>query len=177
MDAYLKLSVEIRGKRHWIELPESGPVDKVVIDGTEVSFDKENLFADGEMMILVNNRPYRTGVRQSGEELKVMVDGTDYTTVVSDERTESINALIGNRASKRKKAGDIRAPMPGLVVKMLVKEGEKVKRGKGLILVEAMKMENEIKAPVDGVVDKIKVEAGKTVDKNQLLLVIKGDDD
>ncbi len=173
----MKLFVEIRGKRHWIDLPESGLVEKVVIDGSEVSFYREKLFFDGEMLIMLNNQPHRINIQPSGEELKIIVDGSDYTATITDERTETINALIGNRASKQKRAGDIKAPMPGLVVKILVEEGERIKRGRGLILVEAMKMENEIKAPVDGVVDQIKVEAGKTVDKNQLLLVIKGEED
>lgn len=177
MDAHLRLLVEIQGKKHWIDLPESGPVDKVLIDGDVITFNKEDLLTGSEMRILLNNHPYRAEVLQSGEELKVVVDGVNYNANISDERTESINALMGSKASVRKRAGDIRAPMPGLVVKLLVEEGDKIKRGDGLILVEAMKMENEIKSPIDGVVDQVKVEAGKTVDKNQLLLVIKSDDD
>ncbi|PKP26498.1 MAG: acetyl-CoA carboxylase biotin carboxyl carrier protein subunit [Bacteroidetes bacterium HGW-Bacteroidetes-2] len=65
---------------------------------------------------------------------------------------------------------DIKAPMPGLILDVLVKAGDKVKEGDYLLILEAMKMENTLTAPRNGVVKTVSVEKGKTVDKDQLLL-------
>jgi pyruvate carboxylase subunit B len=64
------------------------------------------------------------------------------------------------------------APMPGLILKVEVEVGQAVKAGQGVVVVEAMKMENELKAPADGVVARIEVQPGQTVDKGATLLVL-----
>ncbi|WP_157065557.1 biotin/lipoyl-containing protein, partial [Thermococcus celericrescens] len=66
--------------------------------------------------------------------------------------------------------GAVTAPMPGKILRILVREGEQVKTGQGLVVLEAMKMENEIPAPKDGVVKKILVKEGDTVDTGQALI-------
>jgi biotin carboxyl carrier protein len=66
----------------------------------------------------------------------------------------------------------IKAPMPGLVVKVLAQKNAFVKKGQPLVVVEAMKMENEIPAPVEGVVTEVKVQEKQTVDKDQILAII-----
>jgi len=69
-----------------------------------------------------------------------------------------------------KKVNDIKAPMPGMVLNILVDEGQEVKKGDALIVLEAMKMENILKSPVDGVIKKIAINKGVAVEKNQLLI-------
>ena len=66
----------------------------------------------------------------------------------------------------------ILAPMPGLVLKVEVEVGQAVRAGQGVVVVEAMKMENELKAPADGVVASIAVQPGQTVDKGATLIVL-----
>ena len=68
------------------------------------------------------------------------------------------------------KVSDLKAPMPGLVLDIEVREGEQVKKGDALLILEAMKMENVIKSPSDGVIKKIAVNKGEAVEKNQLIL-------
>ncbi len=68
------------------------------------------------------------------------------------------------REDEMGEGGVVKAMMPGRVVRLLVKKGEKVRKGAGLLILEAMKMENEIQAPVDGTVDEIFVESGSTVE-------------
>ena len=78
---------------------------------------------------------------------------------------------LGIDTKKLAKANNIKAPMPGLILKTLVNEGDAVKSGDPLFILEAMKMENVFKAPDDAVIKKILIKQGDTVDKNQELIV------
>ncbi|HEX8906928.1 MAG TPA: biotin/lipoyl-containing protein, partial [Longimicrobiaceae bacterium] len=84
--------------------------------------------------------------------------------------TRAIREMTGGADSEVEKT--IAAPMPGLVVKIEVEVGQHVKAGQGVIIVEAMKMENELKAPADGVVAKVLVQERQTVDKGATLIVL-----
>ncbi len=64
--------------------------------------------------------------------------------------------------------------MPGLIVKLIASEGDRVKHGQSMVIVEAMKMENEIGTPIDWVIESIRVELGKAVDKGSLMVLFKG---
>ncbi len=69
-----------------------------------------------------------------------------------------------------KKANDIKAPMPGIILSINVKEGQEVKEGETLLILEAMKMENAIGSPKDGVIKSIFIKSGETVEKGELLI-------
>ena len=103
-------------------------------------------------------------------ELVVTVGGTS----VPVKLVEGRRAALAGVATARQKTGPqpVRSPMPGKVVKVLVKEGEAVKAGQGVIVVEAMKMENELKAPRDGTVVQVAVQEGATVEAGQMLATI-----
>ena len=72
--------------------------------------------------------------------------------------------------NNKKRLKDLKAPMPGLVLDIMVKEGEEVTEGQELIVLEAMKMENAIKSPQDGIIDKIQIDKQDKIDKNHTLL-------
>jgi pyruvate carboxylase subunit B len=91
-----------------------------------------------------------------------------------DERTRAIQALTGRKASGPA-GGVVRAPMPGLVVRVEVSEGQQVGAGAPLVVVEAMKMENELRAPRPGRVGKVHVRAGTAVEKGAPLVTLVGD--
>lgn len=88
-----------------------------------------------------------------------------------DERTRAIQALVGRRAGGTG-GGVVRAPMPGLVVRVEVQEGQQVGAGDPLVVVEAMKMENELRAPRAGRVSKIHVQRGATVERGTVLVTL-----
>jgi len=88
-----------------------------------------------------------------------------------DERTRDIQALTSRREG-RPGGGVIRAPMPGLVVRLEVQEGQRVAAGAPLVVVEAMKMENELRAPRAGRVAKIHVKRGATVERGAVLVTL-----
>jgi pyruvate carboxylase subunit B len=89
---------------------------------------------------------------------------------VVDERTRALREMTGGHEVEAELT--VTAPMPGLVVRLEVQLGDRVKAGQGVIIVEAMKMENELKAPGDGVVARIEVEPGQAVEKGSILLVL-----
>lgn len=102
-------------------------------------------------------------------EWGVLVQGTRVDARVVDERTRHIQSLTGGGGGPAA-AVQLKAPMPGLVVRVLVVAGQSVAPGQGLIVLEAMKMENELRAAAAGVVAEIRVVPGVAVDKGQVLV-------
>ena len=91
-----------------------------------------------------------------------------------DERTRQIQALTGRRAGGPA-GGVVRAPMPGLVVRVDVVEGQRVAAGASLVVVEAMKMENELRAPRPGRIAQVHVRPGTAVEKGVPLVTLTGE--
>ena len=123
-----------------------------------------SLIADGASHTLTAHPGERKGRWQ------LTLGGRRFSADAVDERTRAIREMTGSAEDEADK--EIVAPMPGLVVKIEVEVGQAVKAGQGVIIVEAMKMENELKAPADGVVARIEVQPGQTVDKGAVLLVL-----
>src|SRR5690606_4305070 len=98
----------------------------------------------------------------------VHADGGRLEAEVVDERTRAIRALTSASAGPRGPR-PVRAPMPGLVVRILVEAGEHVAAGQGVAIVEAMKMENELKADAPGVVSRVTVQPGQAVEKGAVM--------
>jgi pyruvate carboxylase subunit B len=88
-----------------------------------------------------------------------------------DDRTRQIQALTGARA-KGSGGSVLKAPMPGLVVRIAVSEGQRIAAGTALVVVEAMKMENELRAPREGRVAKIHVKRGAAVERGAILVTL-----
>ena len=101
----------------------------------------------------------------------IHLDGEYFPVRVEDERTRELKKLVEHAGDSRGEESIV-APIPGLIARINVKEGDKVKQGAGMIILEAMKMENEIKADSDGVIQKILIKQGDSVEKNQVLLII-----
>lgn len=99
----------------------------------------------------------------------ITINGTALEVEIKNQR-DILLQQFGLDASKGTLEQEVRAPMPGLVLDVLVSEGQEVQKGAGLLILEAMKMENEIKAPASGIVKKIHVQAGAAVTKKDLLI-------
>lgn len=152
----------------------------------EVSIEVDGVRVDGELTPAALEPLPGTPLRQlrMGErtvvfsmdsprrgEWEVGCRGERWEASVVDERTRHIRSLTGE-GRQRAGAGEVKAPMPGLVLRVLVEPGQRVEAGAGLAVLEAMKMENQIKAPAAGVVAAVRVEAGKAVEKGQVLVVL-----
>ena len=151
----------------------------------DVGIDPEGRPSIGGVPVMADIRqiaPAKYSVLLDGHSLTLMVsesDGTyrvaagtlEYEVGVENERQLLMRKFARPHASGSRKT-EVRAPMPALVVRLEVSEGTKVDAGSGLIVLEAMKMENELKAHAPGTVTSIRVTRGKAVDKGELLMVL-----
>ncbi|MHA7843109.1 MAG: acyl-CoA carboxylase biotin carboxyl carrier protein subunit [Winogradskyella sp.] len=134
------------------------------LDAVETSTNKYH--------ILQNNSSIKANIVSSNFNKKtysVKVNNNTYDVVLNDALDLQIVAL-GFEIGASKKVNDIKAPMPGLILEINVKEAQEVKEDDPLLILEAMKMENVINSPRDGVIKSIKVSQGNTVEKNALLI-------
>jgi pyruvate carboxylase subunit B len=113
---------------------------------------------------------YVVAARQDGE-YHLMLDGRHLSASVESDRDRLLRAYAREGGDAHHRT-EIHAPMPALVVDVEVAVGDEVKPGQGLVILEAMKMENEIKAHQSGTVKEVRVEKGKTVEKGALLILL-----
>jgi biotin carboxyl carrier protein len=150
----------------------------------EVEVDGDRVTVGGRVLTATLSRVPGTPLRQllvDGRSVALAVDpvgrgrwaltrrGERWEAEVVDERTRHIRALTGGAEGARG-PGVLRAPMPGLVVRVLVEAGQSVGQGAGLVVLEAMKMENELKAAASGTVRGVRVKPGEAVEKGQVMV-------
>jgi pyruvate carboxylase subunit B len=109
------------------------------------------------------------GTAEEDSTWDIHLDGVRFNVNVVDERTQTIRAMTGS-ATVAQGPKPVRAPMPGLIVRIQVSEGDNVAAGQGVVIIEAMKMENELKAEAQGSVKKVHVQPGQAVEKVTILL-------
>lgn len=127
---------------------------------------------EGQFHILKNNKSYAAEVLANdlaNRKLTLLINGNKYEINITDEYDELVKKL-GLSVAAGQKVKEVKAPMPGLVLDVMAKIGQSVQKGDGLLILEAMKMENVIKAQGDGIVKLIQIEKGQTVDKGAILV-------
>ena len=146
-------------------------VDVTFVDGEEVIYNLRQL-KPGTYHLLLNQKSFTVEVAESNTANKkhlLRINGKKFDVQLRDRFDDLLHEL-GMDAMTNQKIADLKAPMPGLVVEIPVTEGQEVKKGETLLILEAMKMENTLKATADVIVKKIMVEKGQAVDKNALLI-------
>lgn len=143
----------------------------VNIDGHTYKVNMQTVDGDQVYSLLLDDHSYELFVNRSEYGYDVLVAGERHDVTVEDEYTQRLHKLTG-KARGPKGEAPIKAPMPGMVVAVRASEGDFVKSGQGLVILEAMKMENELRAPWNGTVKQVKVSAGDKVEQGQLLMVI-----
>ena len=143
----------------------------VSVDGKVYEVDFESVSGQPVYSLIVDGRSHESYIYQGDDNWQVLLRGRLYPVVVEDEREKRLRAAAGGSVAE---AGEyhLRAPMPGLVVSVLVTEGQEVKKGQVILILESMKMQNELKSPRDGVIGRIRVKAGETVEQKQTLLSV-----
>jgi len=148
---------------------ELGP-EGIDVDGVAVSADMARVEGTDLRSLLLDGRSHRIlATRREDGRWAIHLRGRRYAAEAVDERTRAIREMAGASAVASGPR-PIRAPMPGLVVKVEVAVGDRVEAGQGVAIVEAMKMENELRAEAPGVVAYIHVAPGQAVEKDQILI-------
>lgn len=167
----MKLTAEIAGERQELVFEYDGGRITASIDGRQYEAEVRELQA-GVYLLLLDGQVYECRVDHPAgkpEGAEVTVNTQAYTVALTDPKrlrgVESAGASLDGTAR-------IVAPMPGKVVRVLVEEGAEVEAGAGLVVVEAMKMQNEMKSPKAGVVTSINVQTGATVNAGDVLAVV-----
>lgn len=169
----MKHFVEISDKKFEIDIESSNPMNVIHVDGKPVNVTYNGGLRHGRGSLLIADKPIDIRIFPNGDETNVQIGSTEYRVRVEDERTRKLNEIIGTKHLESDSARDVKAPMPGLVVLVDVKEGDTVAKGQQILVIEAMKMENPITSPADGTIENLKVEAGQAVDKGELLMTVK----
>lgn len=133
--------------------------------------DFESVSGQPVFSLLLDGKSYESFVYQGEEDWDVLLRGRQYQVKVEDEREKRLKAAAGGGAVE---GGEfhLKAPMPGLVVSVLIEEGQEVKKGQVMLILESMKMQNELKAPRDGTMGRVRVKAGESVEQRQTLLSV-----
>ena len=172
-DEYL---VTLEGEQLKIQVLDSSRVsvnDKVYhYDFVEAQSGEYSLLLDGKTFtVSISDYFTEVGSERLNQSLSITLNNRDYLIDVDDKRSLLLKSL---QTGELDKSGThvLQSPMPGLVVKVEVQEGEDVEIGQGLIILEAMKMENELKATGRGKITSVHVAAGAKVEKGERLLTI-----
>jgi len=146
--------------------------DELLINGEKINADIRQLNPSA-YHIINDLKSYNTEVISFDKETKtaeIRVNGNIYMIAAKDQFDILLDQLgLSNLNST--KVSELKAPMPGLVLKLFVNEGDEVKKGENLFILEAMKMENIIKSPADVTIKKLKIKPGDKVEKGQVLIV------
>jgi len=176
----MRFIADVDDQTHTIEVDDHGRDDgkySMMVDGRQYVVDAA-LMPSQIVSMLIDNHSYDVDVDKVGDgsdtldgRMQVRVRGRVVRLDILDERRrkmrEAATAHLGGAGTAK-----IESPMPGKIVRVLVKEGEAVKQGQGLIVVEAMKMENELKAPKDGTISNLAIKEGQAVNGGALLCTI-----
>jgi biotin carboxyl carrier protein len=163
----MRYFVTIDGQTFEVDLSDRG----VVVNGETLTVELSAVPGTPVRRLAVDGSSHvvHVGNGDTRHEWNFHLDGERFTATVQNERQHTIAAMTG--ADHRTHGPrPVKAPMPGLVVRVEVKAGDQVKAGQGVVIIEAMKMENELRAEVAGVVGKVHVAAGETVEKGTLLV-------
>lgn len=172
----MKLEVHIAGRKRMIQMERgssSGPAGggaawKFWLDGQPVALDAAEI-ATGVYSILMDGRAFEVRVQPERDALRIFVGGRELAAEVRDPRAWRGKGGAAAEATGRQQ---VTAPMPGKVVRVLVNEGDEVQAGQGLVVVEAMKMQNEIRSPKSGRVERLMIREGQPVNAGDALAVV-----
>lgn len=151
-----------------VEVERDGSGYRVRTDGDWKRVDLTAANAFVHSLTFEDGRQARLGHRRSGNVHEVSFGNR----TVHVEMHDPLAMKRARREDEGGGSGQVRAIMPGRIVRILVAEGQEVRKGEGLLILEAMKMENEMPAPCDGRVSGVRVEQGQTVESGALLVVI-----
>ncbi len=164
----MKYQTIVNGETFDVEINEDG---RILVNGEARIVDFRELRRGELYSVLLDHLSFEAVVEEREDLYHVLMDGDLYEVKVTDERSRRLEGAFmafgdtGGEVS-------IRAPMPGLIVRVAVAEGQAVSKGETIAILESMKMENELKSPRDGTVHRVNVGPGDSVEQNKVLVTI-----
>ena len=164
----MKYITTVEDKQFQVEIIDEKHIS---VDGKVYEVDFESVSGQPVYSLIVDGKSHEAYVAAGDNLWQVLLRGRLYPVTVEDEREKRLRSAAGGGIAE---AGEfhLRAPMPGLVVTILVEEGQQIKKGQVLLILESMKMQNELKSPRDGTIGRVRVRAGETVEQKQTLLSV-----
>jgi biotin carboxyl carrier protein len=159
--------ISIDGKTHRLELNHNEGRWKCRLDGRDIEVDAV-LTRPDVISLRLGNKAYEVKCERVGSDLHLWVGSLRYAAEVRDPRSLRSRVRALDEQGPRK----LIAPMPGKVVRILVSQGAEVQAGAGVLVVEAMKMQNEVKSPKKGTIQKIVVTEGAAVNAGDVLAIV-----
>jgi biotin carboxyl carrier protein len=143
----------------------------VLVNGVQYQVDFDSIGEEAVFSLLVDGRSYEAFVFPNEDTIQVLLHGYLFGVLVEDEREKRLKAAGSKRVMDRSEY-HLKSPMPGLIVAIPVEDGQSVKKGDVLVVLESMKMQNELKSPRDGAVSRLRVKQGDNVEQRQILLTV-----
>lgn len=144
-----ELKLEIEGKEYTVNIDEFGP---------------------NEAVITVNDKTYKVGLKDLGEQ--ITVENVRINVPAAASKGTSVSAPSKESSGSSSGSAQVLAPLPGLIVNVMVKVGDQVKAGQKIMVMEAMKMENDINSGINGTVKTLNVKAGDNISEGDILAII-----
>lgn len=164
----MKYVTTIGEEQFTIDINKEG---QITLNGEVIDADMQQMPDTTMYSIIVDGRSHDVRLNQGEGVYLVQIGGEIFEVVVEDERTRRLAGLKGGPAAITGEAV-MKAPMPGVVVDVPVREGQVVEKGQIVLVLESMKMQNEFKAPRGGTVHAVRVTPGDKVEQNAVLLII-----
>jgi biotin carboxyl carrier protein len=164
----MKYIADVEGKEFEVEIIDE---KHIRIGGRLLDVNFESVSGQPVYSLIVDGKSYEAYVYQGEDNWQVLLKGRQFPVTIVDEREKRLRSAAGGAVA----AGgefQLKAPMPGLIVSVLIEDGQAIEKGQVLVVLESMKMQNELKAPRAGTVERIRVKAGETVEQRQILLTI-----
>ncbi|MFQ6070140.1 MAG: biotin/lipoyl-containing protein [Candidatus Aminicenantales bacterium] len=162
----MKLSFWSGDKEYKVNLEEKEKnMLQVTVGGEKYAVGVEFL-DDDELLLSIDGRVYDTIVNRNSTGFSVFLNGKNFRI-----EKKTLSQILGGQPRKQKRR-DVKSSMPGRIIKILVKKGDKVKEGQAVLILEAMKMENEIKTPQSGVVTRLDFKPGDYVETGNILFSV-----
>jgi biotin carboxyl carrier protein len=165
----MKLTAEVAGYHHELNIRHEGTRLAAEIDDRHYALEARETGA-GIYLLIVDGRVYECRVNRERAGFNVSIGNHVYSITLTDPKR--LRGAQGSGAHDEGGSAQVVAPMPGKVVRVLVSVGAQVEAGDGLVVVEAMKMQNEMKSPGSGTVTALHAEVGATVNAGDVLVIV-----
>lgn len=162
----LQISVDEKSNYEIVQTKDGVTLNGKQVD-CDIQFQPSNIIS-----VIYNNKSYTAtvdNIDKTAKEMLLTIDGQQHTIAIK-EPIDQLLTSMGMDLSAMQKAEPVKAPMPGKVLKIMVEEGQEIKKGDALLILEAMKMENVLKASADGTVKAINTKEQVAVEKGAILI-------